>query len=219
MPSVRFAISALPAALLGAGLWGLSGCGPMAEPQSTPVPPDDAPEIVAAGPRDSLAGEWLAKAPGPDTPGCFTEQFRPAVVETVTEHVLVTPEQRDPTTGEVTRPAGYRTTTHARIVEGGEKMWFQRVCAAEMTPALIATLQRALLARGYYRGPITGLLSDETQEAVRQYQAQRGLISPVLSQRAAQEMGLVRWGGVPAPTDPAPSSSAPSDPAPVDPTP
>ncbi|PTV94735.1 putative peptidoglycan binding protein [Rhodobacter aestuarii] len=179
----------------------------MPEPQSTPVPPPgEEPEIITAAPRDSLAGEWRAEAPDADEPGCFMEQFRPAVVETVTEHELVSAEVRDKTTGTVTRPASYRSTTQARIVEGGEVMWFQRVCEQDMTPALIATLQRALLARGYYTGDVTGQLSAQTQEAVKAYQAQRGLISPVLSRRAAQEMGLIIWDGSPAA---APEAQAP----------
>jgi peptidoglycan hydrolase-like protein with peptidoglycan-binding domain len=38
--------------------------------------------------------------------------------------------------------------------------------------------------------PITGEMNPETAEAVRRFQAERGLDSPVLSLAAARELGL-----------------------------
>lgn len=141
----------------------------------------------------TLAGEWRDTPPGPGDTGCFAEQTRPAVVETVTEQVLVSPEVRDPATGTVTRPATYRTTSHARIVEGRAKMWFPAPCDAVMTPDFVASLQRALQVRGIYSGPVTGALDPATHAAIRAYQRPRGLFSATLSTRAAQELGLVPW--------------------------
>lgn len=170
----------------------LAGCtGAEAPPgQDRPVP--EAAPIIAP-PANSLAGEWLKSRPGPEAKGCFTEERRPAIVETVTEHVLVDPEERDPKTGAVTNPARYRTTTQARIVSGGGRMWFATVCAAQMTTARIAVLQRALWVRGLYAGPLDGQMSPATREAIRRYQTQRGLLSAELSLRAAREMGVVSW--------------------------
>lgn len=71
--------------------------------------------------------------------------------------------------------------------------WFPALCPAEMTPELVATLQRALAARGLYRGPATGRLDGATRTAIAAWQAPRGLDSTTLSTRAAQELGLIPW--------------------------
>lgn len=156
--------------------------------------PADADAVVnQPAEKLTLAGEWRDTPPGPGDTGCFAEQTRPAVVETVTEQVLVDPEIRDPATGVVTRPASYRTTSHARIVEGRAKMWFPAPCAEVMTPDFVATLQRALQVRGFYAGPVTGQLDPATHAAIRAYQRPRGLFSATLSTRAAQELGLIPW--------------------------
>jgi len=204
-----------PAVLLVAAL--LAACTEATAPADRPqaeVPAaktaekDDAPpEPHVTPPRLTLAGEWLKSAPGSEAKGCFTEQARPAVVETVTEHVLVEAEERDAKTGAVTNPASYRTTSQARIVSGGEKMWFASVCETDLTPERIATLQRALAVRGLFLGPVSGKIDAATREAIRTYQSQRGLISPVLSLRAARELGLVLWSDPPPPApEPAPAA-------------
>ena len=166
----------------------VAGCGP--DTGGAPAPGTDLPPSKQAL---TLAGEWRDTPPGPGDTGCFAEKTNPAVVETVTEQVLVSPEIRDPATGEVTAPATYRSSIHAKIVQGREKMWFPAPCAAVMTPDLIATLQRALAARGLYAGPVTGVLDEATHRAINAYQRPRGLFSATLSTRAAQELGLIPW--------------------------
>ncbi|MFD2174243.1 peptidoglycan-binding domain-containing protein [Rhodobacter lacus] len=168
---------------------------------ATPAATRDGAPIVATGAavaRLTLAGEWRDKAPGAGAPGCYHEERRPAVVETITEHALVAPEKLDPVTGVVLEPARYNTITEARIVEGGERLWFRRVCDADLTPDRVVTLQRALAARGLYAGAGTGQIDAATRAAIRAYQSQRGLISPVLSQRAAEQMGVIFWRERPA---------------------
>ncbi|MDD8024636.1 MAG: peptidoglycan-binding domain-containing protein [Paracoccaceae bacterium] len=151
------------------------------------------PPLPDAPPLPTLAGEWRAQAPQPGEGGCFARQTRPAVVETVTEQVLTHPELRDPKTGAVTRPAAYRTSTHQRIVEGRAEMWFKSPCAADLTPEFVASLQRALKARGLFKGAVSGVIDPATSAAIRAYQAPRGLFSATLSTRAAQELGLIAW--------------------------
>lgn len=192
MPRPSACLAALAVALLPL----LAGCTqpePAAQPAPAPADPKAPPQPILAPPPNSLAGEWLKSLPGPEAKGCFAEQTRPAVVETVTEHVLVEAEERDPRTGTVTTPASYRTTSQARIVAGGEKMWFATVCPRDLTPTRITTLQRALQVRGLYAGPVNGRIDAATREAIRRYQSQRGLISDTLSLRAAREIGLVSW--------------------------
>lgn len=78
--------------------------------------------------------------------------------------------------------------------EGAEKAGETRLripCPAELLPGHGAALQRALAARGLYRGPITGQDNPATAAAIRAFQAPLGLDSAILSQRAAQALGLV----------------------------
>ncbi|QOL83166.1 hypothetical protein F3W81_09745 [Pseudooceanicola spongiae] len=63
-----------------------------------------------------------------------------------------------------------------------------------MTPARIASLQRALAARGLYAGSISGQMNSATQDAVQAYQAPLGLDSRQLSLAAARQMGLIDIG-------------------------
>lgn len=57
--------------------------------------------------------------------------------------------------------------------------------------AFLASLQRALKARGLYLGEVTGEWNAATAEGVRRFQAERGLDSPRLSLAAARELGLI----------------------------
>ena len=120
---------------------------------------------------------------------CWASSVTPAVIETVTERVVVTEEVRD-AAGVVVTPATYRTRTHQRMVQDREEVWFRAPCPAEQTVQFVASLQRALKARGLYLWPVTGEMDAETAEAVRRFQAERGLDSPVLSLAAARELGL-----------------------------
>ena len=180
----------------------VAGCvapdpGPHAGPESDVAPVDSA-STETASPEPartvapSLAREWRATRPPQSAAGCYRQQTRPAVIETVTEQVQVRPEGTDPRTGAKT-PALYRTETNHRIVKGGEAMWFRVPCEAEMTREFIASLQRALAARALYFGPDSGTMDAATQRAVRAYQDPRGLPSSVLSYRAAQDLGLIVW--------------------------
>lgn len=126
--------------------------------------------------------------PSPDGE-CWASSVTPAVIETVTEQVLVTEEVRDGS-GAVVEPASYHTQTQQRMVQDREQVWFRAPCPADQTVQFVASLQRALKARGLYLWPVTGEMDAETAEAVRRFQAERGLDSPVLSLAAARELGL-----------------------------
>lgn len=149
----------------------------------TPVAPsrgDFSSELVVvrdAGPPKGPAG------------ACWQADIKPAVIETVTEQVLITPEARGED-GQVI-PAVFGTETSQRIVEDRETVWFRAPCAQEMTVDFIATVQRALKARGLYLLPLTGVLDAPTREAIRRFQRSRGLDSDHLSLAAARELGIV----------------------------
>lgn len=134
--------------------------------------------LKGEGPPPAKAGE------------CWASAVTPAVIETVTEQVVVTPETRD-ASGAVVAPASFQTKTHQRMVQDRETVWFRAPCPTEMTVQFVASLQRALKARGLYLLPVTGALDEDTAEAIRRFQAERGLDSPVLSLGAARDLGLI----------------------------
>lgn len=120
---------------------------------------------------------------------CWASDTAPAVIETVTEQVQVRPEIRS-ADGTITQAAQFQTRTKQRMVADRETIWFTSPCPSEMTVAFIASLQRALKARGWYKAPVTGAWDEVTQNALRTYQRSRGLDSPHLSLEAAQDLGI-----------------------------
>jgi len=133
----------------------------------------------------------LAEAPPGAAPGtCWGKDVTPAVIETVTDQVLLQPA-RLRADGTVEKPAIYRTETRQAIVEERNVTWFETPCADVRTPDFIASLQRALKARNLYRGPINGRMDARTRAAIRRYQKPEGLDSGILSLAAARRLGLV----------------------------
>lgn len=143
--------------------------------------PDDL-EPVKVSSRD--------KAPPGAEPGtCWDRDDTPAVVETVTEQVVLAPARLNED-GTVAKPAAYKTETRQKIVKPRQETWFETPCPDAFTPEFTASLQRALKARGHYRGPVTGEMNRATLIAVRAYQKPQGLDSATLSLAAARQMGL-----------------------------
>ncbi len=132
-----------------------------------------------------------ATAPPGAKPGtCWGKDVSPAVVETVTEQILVQPAELR-SDGSVSQPAIYRTETRQAIVRERKDTWFETPCATLQTPEFVSSLQRALAARALYRGPISGKMDARTRAAIRAYQAPQGLDSGILSTAAARKLGLV----------------------------
>ena len=164
--------------LTGVLALGLSACTP------TPVVPNGTRD-VQTGPGDidgySLAPEIVTRTdPGPPStiPGeCWAHDVLPAVIETVTEHAETT-------------PGVFTTVTRQKIVHDSRAVWFRAPCPTQETPDFVASLQRALKARGLYDAPLTGVMDGITHHAVRRYQAPLGLDSGKLSLGAARQLGL-----------------------------
>jgi len=123
---------------------------------------------------------------------CFETDTAPALIETETVLVLETPEILNKN-GDVTSPAVYRSEANPRIVRKREPLKFEIPCKADTSPEFVATLQRALKARGHFGGSITGAMDDPTKRGIRSYQATEGLNSSILSLAAAQELGLIAY--------------------------
>ena len=121
---------------------------------------------------------------------CWQRAVTPAVIETVTEQVLATPERRGPD-GAVTEPASFRTETRQSIVAERREVWFETPCPQVLDGDFLATLQRALKARGLYLEPLTGVLDQSTRAAIRAWQRPRGLDSDVLALASARALGIV----------------------------
>ncbi|QFT93507.1 Putative peptidoglycan binding domain protein [Roseovarius sp. THAF9] len=140
---------------------------------------------------DTKAVQRLDTPPPGAAPGtCWAQDTSPAVVETVTEQILVSPaEVADD--GTVTRPASYRTETAQKIVQERRVTRFQVPCRAELTPEFNTSVQRALKARGLYRGPINGQLDRGTRAAIRRFQKPQGFDSDILSIAGARQLGLI----------------------------
>ena len=128
--------------------------------------------------------------PGAKPGSCWGKDVTPAIIETITHQVMLQPAQvlAD---GTVTQPAIYKTETLQQIVRERREIWFETPCANLMTPGFIASVQRALKARGLYRGKISGEMDASTRAAVRRFQKPQGLDSGILSLAAARKLGLI----------------------------
>ncbi|UWQ76085.1 peptidoglycan-binding protein [Leisingera sp. M658] len=140
----------------------------------------------------SRAGRYAPPGAPPDT--CWSTHTSPAVVETITSQVLAQPAQTN-SSGQVIRPAIFRTETRQQIVQPRQKRWIEIPCPAMMTPGFIRSIQRALAVRGVYRGPVHGQMDAATRKAVQRYQAPLGLDSGTLTLTSARKLGLVAVAG------------------------
>ena len=175
--------------VLGATALFLGACQQVAPPVLLPVSETDMIQVSTKAPEDNRSGK------------CWGSDITPALVETVTEQVLVRPPgpvtgpspDGAPTYQTVQSPAVYKTLTHQKIIKPRAEYWFEVPCAADMDANFIATLQRALKSRGLYRGAVTGVMDRKSTKAVRWYQKQHGLDSGILSLAAARQLGLVAY--------------------------
>lgn len=156
---------------LGAALW-LASCA------APPPPAPDIPAFLTAGIRVGPGG------------ACFATDTTPAVIETVTERMIDTPAVLDET-GAVITPATYRSETRQEITRERSEISFETPCPPAFTAAFVESLQRALALRGFYDGPVNGVMDVATGRAVQDFQRRNGPDSPILSIAAARELGLV----------------------------
>ncbi|MCE0504346.1 peptidoglycan-binding protein [Roseivivax sp. GX 12232] len=122
--------------------------------------------------------------------GCYATERVPAVYAQVPGQVQVVQAERD-AEGNVTAPPVYRNTLVPKLVRPREEMRFPAPCPPVFTPEFIASVQRALSARGLYAGPVTSRMDARTRAAIRSFQEARGLESDKLALETARELGLV----------------------------
>lgn len=121
---------------------------------------------------------------------CWGKQVKPAVLETTTDQMIVTPAKYDDT-GKQIAPAEFETVTTSKVVVERQEVWFETPCPEVFTTEFVESLQRALQARKLYWGPVNGRMDKRTLRGVRKFQAAEGLDSPILSLVAARRLGLV----------------------------
>lgn len=165
-------LSALGAALL------LSACSGL-----------DLATIVDTSASDEEPTEVLLP-PNPEPGACYGREVVPAVVETATRHITTRAATFD-TAGKQVTPAAYRTETTQKIVTDREEIWFKVPCSKDKFANFNESVQRALKARGYYGGRITGVMDSRTRRAIQRFQLTMGLDSGTLSLEAARKLGLV----------------------------
>lgn len=158
----------------------LSGCDEAAR-LAAPLPALGEPDLVQT---------FAHAPPGAPEGSCWGKESTPAEYKTVAGHVLVQPAQvlAD---GTVVSDPIYKREDRKVVITPQKELWFRTPCEADLPPDFVASLQRALQARGLYRGAITGAMDARTRHAVRRYQAPKGLDSAILSLTAARKLGLV----------------------------
>lgn len=135
-----------------------------------------------AQPFSGMGADRPTRPEGAAEDSCWAQQISPAVIETQTTQTLMTDENGENI---------YHTETSQRIIEDRKEVWFEIPCRDILTAKFIASLQRALTARGYYQASITGVMDDKTAKAVRLFQHPLGIDSQILSLKAAQALGLI----------------------------
>lgn len=173
----------------------IAACGGLAACQSAGPDRASFTSVIAPVTTSRDMGVEVSRGFGPpdaDPDSCYGREIDPAVIETVTEQTVVQPAEVAPD-GTVLRPAILETATEQRMVEDRREIWFETPCEMEGNAAHVATLQRALAARGLHQGPVTGEMDAATLAAIRAYQAPQGLDSAILSLAAARQLGLSVW--------------------------
>jgi hypothetical protein len=121
---------------------------------------------------------------------CWGKTETAAIIETVNREILVQPAQVS-SDGRIQQPAIYKKETRQEIVQEREVNWIEIVCITQLTEDFTASLQRALSARGFYRGAATGLMDNRTRNGIRKFQAVNGFDNGILTIAAARKLGLV----------------------------
>ena len=149
-----------------------------------------APSTDVAGRANIVPMQIGAEIEAGDNGRCYGRDITPAVIQTVTEQVLVSQASYNDD-GTLYAPASYQSVIRQEIEREREEVAFETICPPAYTVEFVSSLQRALQARGFYRGQITGVMDAVTGRAVQDYQRRNGPDSPLLWIASARELGLV----------------------------
>ncbi len=146
---------------------------------------DTGPAQPAKAPMVLTLGEIETDAAG----RCFALTAPQTRTEIVTDLIEVVPAVRDEGGG-VTTPAILRKVTRPTVVTAGPGTRLETVCPPIYTESFVASLQRALVIRRAYVGPISGVYDPLTRAAVRDFQRGSGVDSPLLAVDTARTLGI-----------------------------
>ena len=93
--------------------------------------------------------------------------------------------------GRVLNPTIFNNEAQRVRITSDDIQQFETVCPPTYTLNFVASLQRALLARGEFTGAITRLMDEPTSTAIQLYQERRGLNGSILALQTAQILGLI----------------------------
>ena len=130
--------------------------------------------------------------PGAKEGSSWGKHVTPAELETFPHQIQLQPAEFR-TDSTVSAPAVYKTETSQRITKERRELWFETPCALSLTPEFVESLQRALKARGRFRGSVYGYINAHTRSAILKYQASQGLDSSILFVAAARRLGLIAY--------------------------
>ena len=143
------------------------------------APYSNPPEFIAADVERDYYGN------------CYGRDVTPALTNVQTDQ-MQTGAEIVGVDGTVIQQATYQTVTNQTILRERREVLFETVCAEQLTPEFVASLQRALTTRGFYQARITGNFDQHTRSAVQLYQRQQvNIDSELLSVQAARILGLV----------------------------
>lgn len=121
---------------------------------------------------------------------CFATTAGPTETVVVNEMIEVVPATKDEN-GVVTSPAVFRNITRPSTNTVGEGTRFETVCPPLLTPAFVATLQRAMITRRIYSGQVNGNYDTATGLAVQRFQRNLSIDSPYLAVSTARQLGVL----------------------------
>jgi len=141
-------------------------------------------EIVTA----SGGSTWVKKKSGRD---CKSSNPDDCLVWCLVE----VPEEKETyiTVVDTSATKEYKQTTveyQELLPHSQEQEWREVVCDTKITKEMIMQIQNFLFAEGLYLEPINGMFTNQTQEALWQYQTENGLPSGQLDLETMDKMGV-----------------------------
>lgn len=121
-----------------------------------------------------------------DTPASTKATEIPAVYKPIKVTTVIKPAE----VKHIEIPAVYRDVTKREMVEPSRVVWKRVVCQSSITNATITKLQKALKEKGYYKGPIDGIVGPLTRNAVKAYQRDNKLPVGGITYQVLKSLGI-----------------------------
>jgi len=87
-------------------------------------------------------------------------------------------------------PAVYQTVTKEVMVEKGRMLWKRVLCESNLSQDVVRQIQTALIEQGYNAGGVDGMVGDQTKEAIKIFQTDKGLATGGLTYETLNALGI-----------------------------